>query len=153
MLLTLYLVELPYGNKYTYHHSKGYNSKLSRFRIFGLVLFEKGQNSEQDESIFIQFNLEAVYMRFHVAPIWKFPMSVPSKSLQTVYMSKAKWNFMSVYFHIGQNDRYENSYRVPNIHVNSPPTWDFINLIDMSQVRVRVYFKKQIIQHDHPDMK
>ena len=27
--------------------------KLWRFKIFGLVLFERGQNSEQDECIFM----------------------------------------------------------------------------------------------------
>ena len=30
--------------------------KLSRFEIFGLVLFVRGQNSEQDEYIILQFN-------------------------------------------------------------------------------------------------
>ena len=30
--------------------------KLSRFRIFGIVLFERGQKFEQDECIFLQFN-------------------------------------------------------------------------------------------------
>ena len=32
------------------------NPKILRFRIFCLVLFERGQNSEQDECIFMQFN-------------------------------------------------------------------------------------------------
>ena len=30
--------------------------KLLRFRIFALVLFERGQNSKQNECIFMQFN-------------------------------------------------------------------------------------------------
>ena len=30
--------------------------KLSRFRIFGRVRFERRQNSEQDKCIFMQFN-------------------------------------------------------------------------------------------------
>ena len=50
------MVELPYGNKYTYHHSKGYNSKTIEIQNFWPVLFERGQNSAQDECIFMQFN-------------------------------------------------------------------------------------------------